>query len=694
VKRAGAFLAGAAVLAVTHLAEAEVSMTAAPIFGDDALPGDHWSAVVVRLDSSEAQVIRGTLEVSAASAMPGAGPPETSTAPFSLAASASAVLRIPTHAVAGWELTVIARDATGKPLATQTVRAMSGRPGPVIVDVAQPSRLGVLRGAKLTARRDGPTTMSLGVGAVTVDPATGDPMLPEHAAEYASATAVVIPSDLLARLGATELDALATWVIGGGSLAIAVKRPEDLRGPVISSFIGGEARDAGPARHLGELRSPALSRDPHGATPAPVFDPDDPFSDPPPPPPPVAKPEKKELAPVAPQQSTREALHAYEGGNLVKTDYGASAPYGLGEVHLLPFDPSAPGVLDDPWAGSRLVDLTRHAWDRRASVAMPLGVGAGGRSHTTEVRRQLDPNEASKWATAIAAVLLLAYAAVAGPLNFVMATRAGTPLRALRILPVLSVLTFFAIVGVGVVSKGVRGESRRLSLIETSGGMTRGAVRRYRGLFTPRSAGLSVQATDQAAVLGLALSGGERARLVTERAGLRVENVAMRPWETVVVREDGGAALGGGITLAQAPGDDVRVVNRTGRDLRGVVVLIPKRGFYGLNKLKDGEAVLASSGRVLGPPPTPPGPTGRLTVHGLGVSTLRPTFDAAADGLIEAWEAMEAASRDTPSVDWWPAGVPGLVAQIDGGDGVTSDAGLRLGHDRLLVRVLGWGGNP
>lgn len=668
-------------------------MTASPIFGDDSPPGDHWSAVVVRLDSSETQVIRGTLEVAAASGMPGAGPPETSTAPFSLAPSASAVLRIPTHAVAGWELHVVARDATGRELASRTVRAMSGRPGPVIVDVSQPSRLGSLRGAKLTARRDGPTTLSLGVGAVTVDPATGDPMLPEHAAEYASATAVVIPSDLLARLGATELDALATWVIGGGSLAIVIKRPEDLRGPAIGAFVGGEARDAGPARHLGDLRSPAVTRDPHGSAPAPVYDPDDPFTEPPPPPTPPSKPKKEEAAPVSPQPATRDALHAYEGGNLVRTDFGSSAPYGLGEVHLLPFDPSAPGVLDDPWAASRLVDLVRHSWDRRAGVALPLGIGASSRSHTTEVRRQLDPNEASKWATAIAAVLLLAYAAVAGPLNFVIATRAGKPLRALRILPLLSLVTFFAIVGVGIVSKGVRGESRRLSLVETSGGMTRGAVRRYRGLFTPRSAGLSVAATDQAAVLGLALAGGERARLVTERSGLRVENVAMRPWETVVVREDGGASLGGGITLAHAPGDDVRVVNRSARDLRGVVILVPSRGFFGFAKLKDGEAVLATTGRALGPPPTVAPSTGRLTVHGLGISTLRPTFDAAADGLVEAWEAIEAVSRDT-SVDWWPSGVPGMIAQVDGGDGVTSDAGLHLGQDRLLVRVLGWGGTP
>jgi hypothetical protein len=38
--------------------------------------------------------------------------------------------------------------------------------------------------------------------------------------------------------------------------------------------------------------------------------------------------------------------------------------------------------------------------------------------------------------------------------------------------------------------------------------------------------------------------------------------------------------------------------------------------------------------------------------------------------------------------------VPVLLAQMDGGQGKTSDSGLRLESDRLLVRVVGWGGAP
>jgi hypothetical protein len=38
--------------------------------------------------------------------------------------------------------------------------------------------------------------------------------------------------------------------------------------------------------------------------------------------------------------------------------------------------------------------------------------------------------------------------------------------------------------------------------------------------------------------------------------------------------------------------------------------------------------------------------------------------------------------------------VPVLIAQIDGGEGNTRDAGLALESDRAFVRIVGWGGKP
>ena len=41
-----------------------------------------------------------------------------------------------------------------------------------------------------------------------------------------------------------------------------------------------------------------------------------------------------------------------------------------------------------------------------------------------------------------------------------------------------------------------------------------------------------------------------------------------------------------------------------------------------------------------------------------------------------------------------PDDVPTLIAQIDGGEGKSQDSGLRLESDRMLVRVVGFGGKP
>ena len=83
---------------------------------------------------------------------------------------------------------------------------------------------------------------------------------------------------------------------------------------------------------------------------------------------------------------------------------------------------------------------------------------------------------------------------------------------------------------------------------------------------------------------------------------------------------------------------------------------------------------------------------GSLDVHELHSSALRAILDKDASGLSEAWTALEGAP-DTP-VDWFPPDVPVLLGQLDGGEGRMSDSGLRLESDRLLVRVVGYGGKP
>jgi hypothetical protein len=45
-------------------------------------------------------------------------------------------------------------------------------------------------------------------------------------------------------------------------------------------------------------------------------------------------------------------------------------------------------------------------------------------------------------------------------------------------------------------------------------------------------------------------------------------------------------------------------------------------------------------------------------------------------------------------VNWWADDVPVLLGTLDGGEGRKSDSGLALDRDRLMLRVVGYGGVP
>jgi hypothetical protein len=670
-----------------------LKLDARPAFGPEGVSGEHWSALHVRLENAGGAPLKGVVRVTPEMGYRSTLLPSQTEAPFSLAPGAPAVVTLPVQGGGSMSLEVAAVGAGGAPLGSSTVR-VSARAEPLLLDAHQPSRLlGVLRGAKVPLRyrpgwasRHPAPAPSLQVAAPWVDPKSGEPVLPAHAAEYGDATAVLVPSDVLARLGGAELEALGGYVYGGGTLAVTVKRPEDARAPALRALAGGEVRRAGGADHLRAAGSPPLESDdaPPGAGGGAAGDDDAPGR----PPAPGRRP------PLAyPGDAVRAALAGYEGGNVVPSAFGSSAPYGLGEVHLLAFDPSEPAVAADPWAQSRLVELVRRAHDRRAPFSVARGANVRERVELGEVRRQLDPNEGSRWSVLVAAALLVAYATLAGPLNFALAARGGRPLRALVRVAIGSAVTFGAIVLLGTMAKGWSGRAQRLSLVEASGGMGRGVVRRYRGFFTPRAGSLRVAASDPSALVAVAGEANGPSTLRLDRAGASLEGVMTLPWQTVVVREDGLFDLRGGLVLARAGANDVRLVNRLGRDLAGVVASVPGRGWFLLPSLRDGQAALASDGRPLGPLATSPSAAGATTVRALGLESARDELDAAAPGATDAWLALASLGRDRP-VDWWPDDVPVALGQLAGGEGALADAGLRVGADRCLVRVLGYGGEP
>jgi len=167
------------------------------------------------------------------------------------------------------------------------------------------------------------------------------------------------------------------------------------------------------------------------------------------------------------------------------------------------------------------------------------------------------------------------------------------------------------------------------------------------------------------------------------------------PWETVVLREDGFVPLGAGVSIVKDVDGVVVVANRTARDLRGVVLVTPAaasgaRNTYFFDRVRDGARVKASEGKQI--TSFTPWSSGTGGLQHSDLSPLRADLDGQSRGLFTAWVAMAGSFGN--EVDWFPEDVPVVLAQIDGGEGQLSDSGLALDRDRLLLRVVGWGGLP
>ncbi|MEJ7731774.1 MAG: hypothetical protein WKG00_21505 [Polyangiaceae bacterium] len=638
-----------------------------------------WGGVVVTIPNDGEKPLRGRIEVGSVF---GTKASFTTVAPYAVGTGASVRVRLPVRAADAVDVRVIDEE-TQKVIANRNFPT-SDPANVLLVDVSNPGRLRAQLNDKPVAPQFASprslaaygTPPQLSVSSPRFDPATGDPVLPDRAALWSPASAVVIRSDVLARVGGAELDALAGWVLAGGTLAVAITRPEDARNATLVSLIGGEASPSEVA--------PETMRDL------------------------VLPPGRSGIAGIPfarlPSAAIAKSVSGWRGGNLRPTPYGSSAAYGLGEVHLLAFDPTSPAGAEDAWAQARMIDLARAAHDRRSSVVFRQGEATEDSDDGAEIRRQLDPNESSRWAIAVCAMLLCIYAVIAGPVAFSVASRRGRPLAALRWLPVCSVVTFLIIVGIGTAAKGLRGRARHLTLVEAGAGMDRGTARRWRGFFASRAEELTVRSSDAGSVIG---SHGERAaisdKLVVDRDGARLTDVAALPWQTLVVREDGFAALGKGISITPAPDPmTAKVTNRSGRPLRAVILKLPNLPARYFARLGDGESVLSTAGRSLDVTPdevlwngviSRSTTAGTLSVYGIGAGSMPEVIATDAPGLPAAWAALES-TAGVGAADWLPDDVPVLLAQMDGGEGRTSDAGLGLESDRVLVRVVGFGGTP
>jgi hypothetical protein len=171
------------------------------------------------------------------------------------------------------------------------------------------------------------------------------------------------------------------------------------------------------------------------------------------------------------------------------------------------------------------------------------------------------------------------------------------------------------------------------------------------------------------------------------------------PSQTVLLREDGVTTIGDGlsITHGKTPADLV-LTNRTGKKLRALVVKLPDDTFRYAESLDDGASVesgaLASGNKdfITWSRSSHTRPAGAVQVHPLEGARLNGALREAKEkdaGL--AWAAMDAVNGD--AVDWFPTGLPVVLAAVDGGEGRTTDSGVKVERDIMLVRVVGWGGS-
>ncbi|MEZ4226899.1 MAG: hypothetical protein R3B13_38515 [Polyangiaceae bacterium] len=650
------------------------------LLGRDAPGSAGWFGCIVQLENQTDSQLEGVVELVSEMPFRSNEGRVVVQAPFAIAGKGRVNVELPTHGfrhtTPGIEVT--AKDNKGEVLASYTLPEPR-MPEPLLYELVTTSKLSAgLSGKRVAVRGSrlrgsyGPPMLALGYPATLH--ASGDLALPTRASGYAPASLVVAKSEAVTRLTGPALAALTNWVLGGGALAIHVSRPEDLRSATLQALVGGPMRTAAVGAELKaktEFIVPSESSSPYGRRG---------FG-------------STMRVESSPGEAVAGELTSYAGGNLEPSPWGASASYGLGEVHLLPFDATKESHVNDPWVQYKLLDLVRHAWTRQNAVAFPHGLEALDSSGTDDVRKVLDPNEGARWAIVVALLLLMIYAVVAGPVNFLMATRRGKPLRALWHLPIWAAGTLILIVGLGTVAKGVVGRSRHLSLIEAGAGMSRGSILRYRGFFASSSEELVVRGNTQESVLDVYGESENAERvLVIDRDGVRLEKLHAKPWQTVVVREDAFVKLGGGVSLVEQ-NKELVVVNRSARDLRAAIVKLPGGDAYFFDRIADGQTVKATDGKkVAGTIGAPSHSSAAPSSHSLDLPVFSKLVEESVEGGGAAWQALEASARN--EVDWWPSDVPVLIAQVEGGEGRSSDSGLKLDSDRVMLRVVGYGGVP
>ena len=397
----------------------------------------------------------------------------------------------------------------------------------------------------LVDRRGGSGTRTARVplGLATPDPRTGDPLLPEDAVGYATVSTMVASAPLLARASAPQRSALEDWLRAGGRLLVLPRGDGDLNDAQIRGLIGEVSRAAASVSDV--------------------------------------------YSPLVPLAASRSMLSCGEG--LRVEQFGCSRGFGFGRVFVASFDANtqsnaiAPETRElvravlagnvEPGVSEPL--LRFGAQEEQQNESSYYGAYNNGISFGL-MRAALDPNESYKPGLAIAAVLLLLYVVLVGPVNFRIVGKRGKPTLALLSTPLIATCGLVLMLGVGFLGKGVLMRYRRVEVSEAVEGERLAPSRRYTSLFLTRPVVFDLEAPTRG-VISMVPGGTGDVPPTTEHPGgtTRLHDVRGRLWETLFAREDRIADLGGAITFERDGRRLAFVRNGTSQALRGAVIIDP-----------------------------------------------------------------------------------------------------------------------
>jgi hypothetical protein len=388
----------------------------------------------------------------------------------------------------------------------------------------------------------------------------------------------------------------------------------------------------------------------------------------------------KEISALTP--AARAALVSWVklGGRLALVDTHTAAladiphkagPSSLGAGRVLTLSPNEPHAS--------FLQLSEEV---RAALESPrTGVlASSGRGYELDsMRRALDPNEHFRPALGAAALLLVIYAIVVGPVLYRRARRRQKPLEVLVTIPVASVVAFGLILGIGLLSKGIHGRSRRLTFVELGNGEEAGPSRIYRAFYSTHSTTVDIEPATPFSLPRLAIASsnsrgdhGETLLLTGDKSVLR--NVTLPPWQSVLTSDEAATSFGGGITVS-----DELVRNDTPRALRDAFVHATDGRCVYFADIAPHTSVSVQKGAFAGRSCE----SGAFYAWELGQAVPQDRRES----FVMAWTAVSEQANEALFQKYRAT----LVAEVTGMPEPTTDSGLKVESSRTLVRVVDGG---